>query len=313
MKVVYKSISYTYDYAYFSTKCLIYIIIARNAQFIRKEGKYTYTPQKLAYTPYIEKTQKENIHMKTRSEKISETKRNLSAEEKERTHQKQLETRKRNKSEKLATSPKIQDMLLETYDIIQLLLLANNPKSQSKIDNIIKNRNEVEPSRNYHYNYLYQSLSFNYGTAELIEKYGKPGYSLWKKFFKRISKGGITKTRETFVSIWAIDQVSLETFNQELYQKLNENNKKEPSIKDKIEIIMDMIEMSREYTETELVVAEGGTIKVVGKQGTKELIDPIQKHKIRKTRKAKNAEIKNLDEQEVKELIKQLTTTTKEI
>ena len=55
MKVVYKSISYTYDYAYFSTKCLIYIIIARNAQFIRKEGKYTYTPQKLAYTPYIEK------------------------------------------------------------------------------------------------------------------------------------------------------------------------------------------------------------------------------------------------------------------
>lgn len=213
-------------------------------------------------------------------------------------------TYRKNKIARLANDKKISYLLVEMYDLMSFLHMLSSPTS-SHLEHL-QLRQELEPNRNFTYNEMWNTLSFDYPVSELIEKYGKHGLQLFRRFFTRLSRGGRTTTGESYVSRWAVKFSNVEEYNKSLYEHLKSQNKKKVTLEDKIATILMLIEMSLEYTEyVEVECQKTKKQIVVGKKGSKKVIGPVEKAEAAKERKSKKQKLSNKGNQNHGTIIEQ--------
>lgn len=228
--------------------------------------------------------------MTTKAEKISKAKLAYTPKQQEEILDKKRATYRKNKISRLANDKKISYLLVEMYDLMSFLHMLSSPTS-THLEHL-ELRQELEPNRNFTYNEMWNTLSFDYPVSELITKYGKHGLKLFRRFFTRLSSGGRTTSGESYVSRWSIKFSNVEEYNKSLYEHLKTQGKKNVTLEDKIATILTLVEMSLEYTEyVEVECQKTKKQIVVGKKGSKKVIGPVEKAAAANQRKLKKQKL----------------------
>jgi hypothetical protein len=214
----------------------------------------------------------------TRAQKISATKKtqaaNLSSIEK-------LQKR-------VQRNPRLLDLCHEIDKILATLsILAYKSLQNKSIESEISDWNEVHTNNLIKFDEQWSSLTIQYSSTELTEKFGRDGYKLWKSLFKQISKGGIDKNRNAYFSTWSVNLTTYDLVQKEINLFLKEHKLNKITHRDLafIHVMSDMDIESLEFTTFEVVAVDHKQFKIGGKKGSKKIVNSVERNELKSKRK----------------------------